>query len=347
MYPERNEAPEPDLAAVLAGVMETCHRADGLMDVIEAAAAAVREGGAPPGEFGMAVTGLRHLAGQMHEYTTATCQVAARLAVGDAGQAVAAAKNRGRHRAARQRPRRVAGTRKPGEGQLALVTDAEVAGESAELLPPRITPAALSGLSGVSGLKLAALTAGAAASVAVAAPAIMSGSASGATTPAHHAVSSLPVLGPDTAIPLKLPSSQPSYTPRHAKVTPDAASATAVPPPPPVVTVPPSPSPAPTPAQPSAAPGGVLDVQTVQCAAGAGGACMVVFEAVGGALQWSATSSDPALSLDRTEGIAGDGQSVVLTVSVARGTPAGTATITVTAGSQQENIPVTWDSMPL
>ena len=163
MYPERNDAPEPDLAAVLAGVMETCHRADSLMDIVEAAAVAVQNGEAPPGEFGYAATGLRQVAGQMHDFTATACALAARLAVGDAGRAVAAAKDRGRHRA--PRPRRTAGSRKPGKGQLALVSDAEVASESAELLPPRITPAALSGLSGVSGLKLAALTAGAAASV--------------------------------------------------------------------------------------------------------------------------------------------------------------------------------------
>ena len=347
LYPERDDAPEPDLAGALAGIMETCHRADGLMDIIETAAQAVRDGEPPPDDLGLVAIGLRHYAGQMHEVAGAICQVAARKAAADAGQAFAAAKNRGRHRAARQRPRRAAGTRKPGEGQLALVSDAEVAGESAELLPSRLTPAALSGLSGVSGLKLAALTAGAAASVAVAAPAIMSGSASGATVPpSHHSARAFAGVAPVTALPL-IASPRSSYTPRHAKATSDAASATAVPPPP-VVTVSPSPSPtasAPVP-QPQMAVGGALDVQTAQCTAGANGTCMVVFEAVGGALQWSATSSDPAVTLDRSGGILGDGQSIVLTVTVARGTPAGSATITVTAGSQQETIPVTWDFIP-
>lgn len=161
----------------------------------------------------------------------------------------------------------------------------------------------------------------------------------------HLLAASVPSFGPGSAV--EIPSAVPAaYVPRHAKPSPDAASAS--PAPSPSVTLPPSSSPPPSPAPvPSVTDfDGQLDVQTDHLVIGPLLGGQVTFTAVGGSLSWS-VSAPAGLVLSARSGILRDGQPVVITVSVAAGTPAGSGVIVITDGQGRSfRVPVSWAAVP-
>ena len=330
---------EPDLAAEIAAASALRDRAgERLAQAARLLDAADAGQPLPEGLDRRAVAelraGLRHLGGETAAFVRELERIrfgqvfgtAAETWVREDERQQLAALGPGRHRAGR--------SRKPGKGQRALFAVRDE--DEAAAHPGRSTAVKV----GV-----------AAAGIAVAGLGLGTGQFAdlanyGSAGVAHHAVSSLPVLGPVVARPLIPQPSRAAYEGRHRKArqSPDASGATLAPPPP-VVTVGP-PSPPPPSAAPSAAPSGTLDVQTVACTIGLSGQCYVTFWAVGGPVQWQASASDP-LSVDQGQGVLAAGESVTVTVSVAGGSLAGSGTVTLTAGDgQQEIVPVTWVSLP-
>lgn len=153
-------------------------------------------------------------------------------------------------------------------------------------------------------------------------------------------------MPPDTAV--LIPSFTPrAYVPRHARPSADAASASPAPPSPPVFT----PAPQPPPPAPSPAPShvtfdGAINVQTDHLVVGPLQGAQLTFSATGGEVSWSASAPD-GLVLSVSSGILGDGQAMVIEVSVAVGTPAGSGVITITDGDGRSvSVPVTWAAVP-
>jgi len=98
-----------------------------------------------------------------------------------------------------------------------------------------------------------------------------------------------------------------------------------------------------TPASP-----GTLRVSTDSVAVGTGSAGQFTLTAVGGAVNWSASSSAPAqVSLSSYAGTLQAGQSVTLTVVVTRGTGAGSAIISLEPpASAPQIVQVSWTARP-
>lgn len=246
-----------------------------------------------------------------------------------AGVTAAAA---GRHRHRRDR--------KPAAGQLSLIPGG------------KWRAPAVSGAAALAAFRHAATAKGAAIGTsAAAAAAVVTIGTSGFTTlpmttpaPAAAHAGAFAGLAPTDALPLVPPPPLRSYAPRHAKPSADADAATLAPPPPAGLAASPSPS------GPSAAPRnpayGTLNVATIACTVGLSGTAQIVFTAVGGALQWHASSSSPDLKLSSDGAILGKGQSAMITVSVPRGLSAGSATVTIWAGGQSAVVPVTWVALP-
>lgn len=332
--------PEPDLPGLIAGVRETSRRADACIAAVEQVVEAARNGrplpdGTDRRQLALAVHGLRHAGGEMRGFTDQAAILAARTALSDTARELArdtgfregVSAAAGRHRA----PRR----RRPGRGQLALIPGegAVVSGVAAGVAFLRHSAAAKATVGAAAAVTLATVSTSGFTTI----PDVMN------TTPSHSTATSLPVLDPQSAIPIMLPPSPPS-TGRHAKPgAPDAATASPLAAP--VVTLAPSSAPA-TSSQPSAPVGGTLDVQTVNVSIGLGGTGMLTFSAVGAALEWHASSSSPALSLDRSGGILGGGQSCTIGLHVAPGSLAGSASVTITARGQSEQVRVVWVSVP-
>lgn len=309
--------PPPDLAALAGAAEETRRWLDGQAAEVEKIIAAARDGRPLPEgtdrrqwtvlladlrQFSVAQLGIARELGRISAegMLAAVCVAAERAEAVQEDRAV-----RHRHRA--PRPRR---SRKPGAGQLALISG------------------------------------GLAASIAA-------GAAVGSVDSAHydrapvasHVTAGLPVLSPAYAV--RAPSTSPvAYVPRHARPSPMASGASHVPSPPP-----PSVSPSPVPPSPAPAPSlvdfsGTLDVQTAQVAIGPLQGGQVTFSAVGGSASWT-VSAPAGLVLSARSGILGDGQAVVIEVSVVVGTPAGSGVITVTDGDGRSvPVPVTWQAVP-
>lgn len=325
----RSDAPpEPDLAALAAETAansrlaaEQLARARGLLDAAEAGEPL--PGWLDDGKLSLLIAGLR----QTSCAQAMTGEQLSRLSLEQAfsdmfiataegsgfRQGVSAAAG-GRHRAPR-----ASRSRKPGKDQPPLFgipggkTTAAAVGLAASIVAGTVGTGAYSDLAHLSPVPVA-----------------------------HHGPAALPVLSPADAIPVALPSVQPSYEGRHRKPSPTAVNATLAPPPPVYTPAPPQdPS-----AQPSAAPGGTLDGQTVTVAIGPGGRGSVTFMAVGGPLEWQASASGPALDLSDYRGTLADGESFTITVTVRPGSLAGSGTVTVSAGGQQVTVPVTWVALP-
>ena len=234
-----------------------------------------------------------------------------------AGFAAGVAAARGRHRHRRGRA--------PGGGQLSVLPGGKTWKGAA--------------VSGPAALKAAGLLTATAASIVIAVPALPSVP----SLPGHHA-QAFGGLSPTQALPALTPAPVRAYVPRHARPSADAATATPAPPPP-VVVVAPVPS-VPS-AQPSAAPSGVLDVATVSVTIGVSGTARITFEAVGGPVSWSASSSSPALTLSDDGGMLGDRAPGSVTVGVRGGSLAGTGTVTITDGQgNATRVRVVWVALP-
>lgn len=316
--------PEPDLGAIAGEAREALDRTTAVIGRLEKIADAGEAGAPfPPGldAHGIALliktgrqegSSLDAFAGQL-----ARISLEGRLA--DACLAAERAEGRQEGAGAARGHRRARPGRGPGEGRL-------------ELLPGgRAT--AIKGAAAVAAIAAGVtLTTGGYSDLAHYSP---------AATAAHHRVLALDGVAPVRARPVSAPS-QRAYIPRHAKPSADAASASPVPSPP----VSPRPPPrAPSP-EPSAAPAGILDVATVAVSIGPGGHGQITFSAIGGTVSWSASSSSPALSFSQPGGDLGDRQPGILDVTVARGSAAGMAVVTLSAGGRQVSVPVTWAAVP-
>jgi len=93
---------------------------------------------------------------------------------------------------------------------------------------------------------------------------------------------------------------------------------------------------------------GTLQLSANDVAVGTGSAGQITLTAVGGAVDWSATSSAPArVSLDSYSGTLQAGQSITLTVLIARGADGGSATISFEPpASAPQTVLVSWMPMP-
>ncbi len=93
---------------------------------------------------------------------------------------------------------------------------------------------------------------------------------------------------------------------------------------------------------------GTLQVSTDSAAVGTGSAGQFTLTAVGGAVNWSASSSAPAqVSLSSYAGTLQAGQSVTLTVAVTRGAGAGSASISLEPpASAPQIVQVSWTARP-
>lgn len=318
--------PEPDLAAEIAAAADLRARAEERLAQVGQLIEAARAGlplpeGLTDGRLNLIGTGLRHLGSETDRYVRELERIRLGQVFGQAAESwirqderQQAAASHGRHRASR--------SRKPGRGQL-------------ELIPGGKTTAAAVGLA-------ASLAAGM-----TVGPGAWSDLAHFSPAPAAaHAAPSLPVLSPADAIPVSSPLQRRPYEPRHAK-KPNADAATATPaPPPPVVTAAPAPQvSAPAPSAPAP---GTLDVQTALCVAGVSGRCFITFMAAGGDVEWQASASDPALSLDQDGGTLAAGESVTVTVSVKAGSLAGAGWVTITDGNgNAAQVRAVWAALPL
>ncbi len=97
-----------------------------------------------------------------------------------------------------------------------------------------------------------------------------------------------------------------------------------------------------TPASP-----GTLEVSTDSRAVGTGSAGQITLTAVGGTVNWSASTSSPAqVSLSSYSGTLRAGQSVTLTVAVTRGASEGSATIFFEPpASAPQTVQVSWTAL--
>src|SRR6266567_1729146 len=97
----------------------------------------------------------------------------------------------------------------------------------------------------------------------------------------------------------------------------------------------------------SASPG-ALQLSAGSVNVGTGSAGRITLTALDGPVRWSASSSAPnQVSLGSTGGTLAAGQSVTLAVTVTRGTPAGSATLTFdSAASASQLVQITWSAPP-
>ena len=97
----------------------------------------------------------------------------------------------------------------------------------------------------------------------------------------------------------------------------------------------------------SASPG-TLQLSAGTVNVGTGSAGRITLTALDGPVRWSASSSAPnQVSLGSTGGTLAAGQSVTLAVTVTRGTPAGSATLTFdSAASASQLVQITWSAQP-
>ncbi len=97
----------------------------------------------------------------------------------------------------------------------------------------------------------------------------------------------------------------------------------------------------------SASPG-TLQLSAGSVNVGTGSAGRITLTALDGPVRWSASSSAPnQVSLGSTGGTLAAGQSVTLAVTVTRGTPAGSATLTFdSAASASQLVQITWSAPP-
>lgn len=164
------------------------------------------------------------------------------------------------------------------------------------------------------------------------------------TTPAPPPAAALASAAPVDADLIILPS--PSYQPRHAGASPDATKAARIRLRTPAASaVSPSPSP-PLPSPPASA-AGKLNLQTMQLALSSSVPGQIVFSAAGGPVSWSAWSSDPAVSVADSSGASSGtlaaGMPEILYVTVAAGTLAGSAVITLADDTGNAvKVPVIW-----
>jgi hypothetical protein len=95
----------------------------------------------------------------------------------------------------------------------------------------------------------------------------------------------------------------------------------------------------------SASPG-TLQLSAGTVNVGTGSAGRITLTALDGPVRWSASSSAPnQVSLSSTGGTLAAGQSVTLAVTVTRGTPAGSATLTFdSAASASQLVQITWSA---
>ena len=93
---------------------------------------------------------------------------------------------------------------------------------------------------------------------------------------------------------------------------------------------------------------GALELSTNDVAVGTGSVGQITLTAVGGEVDWSATSSAPSqVSLDSYTGTLQAGQSITLTVLIARGADGGNATISFEPpASAPQTVLVSWTALP-
>jgi hypothetical protein len=93
---------------------------------------------------------------------------------------------------------------------------------------------------------------------------------------------------------------------------------------------------------------GTLQLSAGSVKVGTGSAGKITLTAMDGTVRWSASSSAPnQVSLSSTAGTLAAGQSVTLTVTVTRGLPAGSATLTFdSATSASQLVLLTWSARP-
>lgn len=298
---------EPDLRGYIEGAERTRVRIEQYLDQIGVLASRPYA----PGAFSGLNAGLRQAGAEMSGYVAELSRINVEQTLNEMEAAVehgAGFRAGAMASGGRHRANR---NRRPGKGQLMLISG----GVAASLVAGTAATGGFSDLANFS-----------------------------PTPAAHHGASSLPDLSPVVAAPITVSPVQQGYVPRHARPTADASTASQVPASAPVIVAAPPSSQAPSPT-PSAAPSGTVDIATMNVTISGDGTGTITFTAQGDA-SWSAQPSDPALSLDVSGGMLADGQPQVITVTVARGSLAGSGYITFTAGGQQENIPVRWESVP-
>jgi hypothetical protein len=93
---------------------------------------------------------------------------------------------------------------------------------------------------------------------------------------------------------------------------------------------------------------GTLQLSAGSVKVGTGSAGKITLTAMDGAVRWSASSSAPnQVSLSSIAGTLAAGQSLTLTVTVTRGLPAGSATLTFdSAASAYQLVLLTWSARP-
>jgi hypothetical protein len=93
---------------------------------------------------------------------------------------------------------------------------------------------------------------------------------------------------------------------------------------------------------------GTLQLSAGTVNVGTGSAGRITLTALDGPVRWSASSSAPnQVRLSSTGGTLAPGQSVTLAVTVSRGTPAGSATLTFdSAASASQLVQITWSAPP-
>jgi hypothetical protein len=81
---------------------------------------------------------------------------------------------------------------------------------------------------------------------------------------------------------------------------------------------------------------------------GAGSSGQITITAVAGSVHWSATAASPLISLSQSSGTVAPGQPATLTVTVDRGSDAGSADVSIALpNSAPQTISVTWSAQPV